>query len=202
MPLIGLTFFQLNSLMSKPPQSNQDLIADIQANGMQALQTVYEQNRDAFIAFGRKQNAADEDVLDVYQDAVIAFFENVIEGKITALQSSVKTYLFGIGRYMLIHKFKKSLRAVPTDTADLQLEKLAENYLLETENLTHQKGVLATALEQLPGRCQQLLLLFYYRRFSIEAIMHEMNYGSENVVKANKSRCMKQLKKMVDLHDL
>ena len=183
--------------MSNHSSSKNDLIADIHQNGMKALQVVYREYREAFLAFGRKQHGLDEDILDVYQDAVIAFFENVIDGKITELKGSPKTYLFSIGKYMLIHKFKKNLRDTPTHLSDFELDQLVENSILETENLTHQQQFLATALQQLPGRCHQLLLLFYYRRFSIEAIRREMGYSNENSAKANKSRCMKSLREAV-----
>ena len=48
----------------------------------QALQQVYEDNRDKFINFARRYNLDTDDIIDIYQDAYIVFYNNVMSGKI------------------------------------------------------------------------------------------------------------------------
>ena len=47
----------------------------------QALQQVYEDNRDKFINFARRYNLDTDDIIDIYQDAYIVFYNNVMSGK-------------------------------------------------------------------------------------------------------------------------
>ena len=182
--------------MAKSNKQAAILIARIREEGMLGLSEIYEEYREEFLKFGFQFGTSEEDILDAYQDAVIAFFENVSEGKITALSSSVKTYIFGIGKYLLMHRFKNNIRHVSDSEMVLQLLDKDEDYkrLFEEEEQTHRQTLIFAALEKLPGRCKDLLLLFYYRNYSIEAIKNAMNYNNENTVKANKSRCMKFLK--------
>ena len=66
--------------MTKPHSeilNDQQLLQSLQSSGSQALEQLYVSYREDFIAFARKYQAAEEDILDVYQDAIIAFFENV-----------------------------------------------------------------------------------------------------------------------------
>jgi len=173
------------------------LIARIRAQGMVGLSKIYEEYRAEFLKFGYQFGTSEEDILDAYQDAVIAFFENVSEGKVTELKSGVKTYIFGIGKYLLMHRFKSTIRNVSDPEMTLKLLDKDKDYaqLFAEEELNHQQSLIFAALEKLPGRCKNLLLLFYYQNYSIEAIRHAMDYNNDNTVKANKSRCMKFLKK-------
>ncbi|MGK0365531.1 MAG: RNA polymerase sigma factor (sigma-70 family) [Saprospiraceae bacterium] len=171
-------------------------IARIREEGMTGLSEIYQEYRVEFLKFGYQFGTSEEDILDAYQDATIAFFENVSEGKIKELSSSVKTYIFGIGKYLLMHRFKNATRNISDSEMVLQLLDKDEDYalLFEKEELSHRQTLIFAALEKLPGRCKDLLLLFYYRNYSIEAIRNSMDYSNDNTVKANKSRCMKFLK--------
>ena len=56
---------------------DQQLLQALQSKESKALEQLYLSYRKPFIAFARRYQANEEDVLDAYQDAVIAFFENV-----------------------------------------------------------------------------------------------------------------------------
>ncbi len=174
-------------------QDSKALIQSVREDGMKALESVYRAFRGEFLGFGRRFQVSDADILDAFQDAIIAFYENVMEGKIEELGSSVKTYIFSIGKYQLLNKLKRDKRTVDEIESSMEFENPFQNKF----HLTHQQTMMKSALDNLGKQCQRLILLFYYRRFSIEAIMHEMNYSNENTVKANKSRCMKSLKEVV-----
>jgi DNA-directed RNA polymerase specialized sigma subunit len=65
--------------------------------------------------------------------------------------------------------------------------------LLKEENIEKvQKGY-----QELGTRCQEVLKMFYYENLSIEEIKNRLNYTSKDVVKSQKSRCIKQLKEIV-----
>ena len=55
---------------------------------------------------------SDEENIDVYQDAYIIFYDNVMSGKVESFSSSIATYLFGIGKYLIFDRMKKNKKKV------------------------------------------------------------------------------------------
>ncbi|WP_397363546.1 RNA polymerase sigma factor [Olleya sp. R77988] len=169
------------------------------------LQKVYEDNREKFLNFAKRYNLDQEDVIDIYQDAYIVFYNNVMSGKIKEFTSSVSTYLFSIGKYLIFDKMKKNNKKVSANF-DLSLVKdndnLIENLEVEAPGLTHEQKLLRQHFSGLGKQCQELLTLFYYRGFTIKDILEHGHYNNENVIKSAKSRCMKTLKERINSNPL
>jgi RNA polymerase sigma factor (sigma-70 family) len=60
-----------------------------------------------------------------------------------------------------------------------------------------QRHKMQLALEELGGKCREILYLFYYRGFSLEEIVEKLGYSNKDVAKSQKSRCLKSLKILV-----
>ena len=181
--------------------SDKQMFSALQSDGKKALEQLYVAYRSDFIAYAKKYESEEADILDVYQDAIIALYENVCSGKINSLSSSVKTYLFSIGKFKLFDKLKAKGKLIPTEKVD-QLNKEVDTSFVDKLELTHRQKLLRGAIDRLGGKCKDLLILFYYHRYSIKSIQKEMNYKNENTVKANKSRCMKSLREIILKLDL
>ena len=194
-----LTSLHFDTLMIKPHSENlnkKQLLQALQTEGSKALEQLYVAYREDFLAFARRYETEEADILDVYQDAIIALFENVNSGKISSLKSTVKTYLFSIGKFKLIDRLKAKGKMLPTEEVD-QWNDQIDNSFEEQEELTQRQLELKEAINELGEQCKELLTLFYYRQYSIEAIRLTMDYKNDNTVKANKSRCMKSLREII-----
>ena len=55
---------------------------DLKQGSDDVLQYVYEANREKFLNFAKRYNLPDDDIVDAYQEAYIAFYDNVMNGKI------------------------------------------------------------------------------------------------------------------------
>ena len=166
-------------------------------NGDEKLFTaLYEAYRKDFLKFGLKYLKDDTQILDTYQDAFIAFYENVRAEKITSLHSSVKTYVFSIGKFMLIKKFKLEIKQVAEE--DIAGFEFVDNTLLEREEISHTQQVIRAAIEQLGEKCRQLLVYYYYRKYRMTVIAERLQYKNVNVVKSKKNRCMTTLKGIIE----
>ncbi len=172
-----------------------DWIKALRQHGLHALQPVYQHYREEFLQFGQRYTTKQEDILDAYQDAMVALYENVSSGRLQYLHSSLKTYLFSIGKFILLHKVQQEQRIQHIHDADLDAE--LPPLIWEPIELTERQRFLRQALQELGGTCRELLLLFYYERFSIEAIVSRMGYKNGNTAKAHKSRCMKTLREII-----
>ncbi|WP_235295370.1 RNA polymerase sigma factor [Portibacter lacus] len=174
----------------------EDFKSALQQKGIVVLDEIYLEYKAEFFLFAKKYNMSNEDLCDVYQDTIIAFYENVINGKLTELSSSLKTYIFSIGKYGIYNKIKKESKLI-----SLEKEQLANLDLsaVKLDFSTNKKSdMIRLAMEKLGGRCKRMLILFYYHSYSIEALMQEFKYKNENVVRSHKSRCLKNLKTLVN----
>lgn len=175
---------------------NQTVYKEIQAvldGDLKILDSIYQEHREAFLAFAKRYDLAQDDILDIYQDATIAFYENVKNGKIDTLQSSIKTYLFAIAKHMIYNKLKQKNSLIKPDDELLNIADESIDFF-STINQTEQQVYLQKALNELGDSCKELILNFYYERLSIQKIATKMGYANENTVKAHKSRCMKSLR--------
>lgn len=167
------------------------VIALLKKEDERTVRKLYDENKKGFLIFANRYNLNSEDVLDIYQDAVIALIENAKKGKIDALQSSISTYLFGIGKFMIFQKLRKEKKTFSKDDFS-NLEYVDEDYNEEENNI--QIILLQKALNKIGGQCKKVLQLFYYEEKNLDEIQEELGYSSKDVLKSQKSRCLKQLK--------
>lgn len=164
------------------------------------LRMVYEENRDKFLNYARRYHLSQDENIDIYQDAYVIFYDNVMSGKIESFTSSISTYLFSIGKYLIFDQMRKNKKTVGSN---YDLSRVGEDDIsvssieMERPGLSAEQALLQKHFTTLGAKCQELLTLFYYRGFTIQEIMAHENYNSENVVKAAKSRCMKTLRERI-----
>lgn len=163
------------------------------------IQELYTTHKDAFLNFGMKYGLDHDDLIDIYQEAFIALRKHAINGKLVNVKSSLKTYLFGIGKFMIydLLKEKKKTTTLNTDTVSKysHIEPVAVEF--ENEELTIEQQLLRTHFNKLGKKCRELLTLFYYRGLTIDDIVEFAGYTRGSVVRSQKSRCLKSLKEMI-----
>jgi RNA polymerase sigma factor (sigma-70 family) len=169
----------------------QNVIALLKKDDEKTVRRVYDDNKKGFLFFANRYNLNQDEVLDVYQDAIIALIENAKRGKIDSLQSSITTYLFGIGKFMIFQKLKKEKKTFSTDDF-VNLEYEDEEYCEDETNL--QVILLQKAMQKLGEQCKKVLQLFYYEEKKLDEIQEALGYSNKDVLKSQKSRCLKQLK--------
>lgn len=176
-------------------RDEQKILKRIAENDRTVLDKIYTENRDAFLNFFQKYTVSEEEVKDLYQDSILAFYQSGVQGKIKSLNSSIKTYIFGIGKHKVIDLLRQKSKALDkfkTETAEV------ETIEWEDDKLTIEQKKLYKQFEKLGESCKKMLTLFYYRGLSIKEIVNVGYYKDENTVKSHKSRCLKQLRTLVN----
>jgi RNA polymerase sigma factor (sigma-70 family) len=179
--------------------SEHQLINLLKQSDEEALKMLYIENRNPFINFARKFSIPEDDIVDVYQDAIIALHEKAIKGELDILTCSIRTYLLGIGKYMLYEKARKNNKKVsdfPIEKEDYNYREITSDFLEEEPNKL--QLLLQKAFATLGKKCKEVLTLFYYRGYTIEEISEKLSYENKNVAKSQKSRCIKQLKEKIN----
>ena len=173
-------------------------VEQLKSNDRLQLKALYNMYRSAFFSFGKTYGIDEASLSDVYQEAFLALRKHAISGKLEQVKSSLKTYLFGIGKFMIFDMLKRSEKTVPIETIRLVREDAIEEIHINTPlELTEEQKTLRTFFNQLGKKCKMVLTLFYYRGLTIEEIVEFSDYENANTVKAQKSRCLKSLKQLM-----
>jgi len=180
-----------------PNKEGEELLNRIRKDADAALREVYRKYRAPFHAWVNRHFHLDEATIsDVFQDVVIAFYQNVISKKLQRLDASPKTYLFSIGKYQILKRHRQKQKENTQLSSnfdnldlldwDLDLDRLKEQSSAEEK--------VVRALEQLGGKCQQLLTLFYFQSLSHQDVVERLGYNSVEVSRSMKRKCMNKLR--------
>ena len=167
-------------------------------NGDRAqLAIIYREYRSEFIAWitSHFQCSRDE-ARDVYQVSIIALYENIVNEKLQTLSSSIKTYLFAIGKNKFL-EYRK---------ADNRFDFISEGNGYEVEDVKswekeekENRIVLAErCLEKLGDPCKSLLELYYFHGMTMEEIATRLNYKNPNTSKNLKYKCLMRLRNLFE----
>ena len=170
---------------------DQYFIEQLKQKNLKTLDKVYLMHKEEFYLFAGKFSISGDDILDVYQDTVISFYENVQNGKLNTLTSSLKSYLFAIGKFKIYRQMEKS-KLVVND--ELIVHSSQETETFEVEVSTKRQKALKEAFGSLGSKCKKVLELYYYEGLTLDEIQEFLGYSSKEVLKSQKSRCLKQLR--------
>jgi len=189
--------------VSKNRLEDAELFVAIKQGQHKLLDELYIRHREAFLTYAQRQLfATEEDAADCFQDAVIAFYKNIVNGKLQELTCSTRTYLFAIGKRLVYRKNQQRHREVTSDPdAGIGLgndpaDELDMSLLNRFED-DHRKALLAGALAKMGDTCRELLTLFYYHRYPIESIQNSLSLSSPGATRIKKMRCLDKLKKIL-----
>ncbi len=181
-------------------EKNDNQILEAIKNGDQkVLEQLYDQNRQPFLIWAAQlYQCESEDAIEIYQKAYTILYLNVRNEKLTQLTSSIKTYLFSIGKNLFREKFRdKHNRLVNIDDVSNSVNDLVDNNVLDEYQDAHQKELVRKLLNEIGDPCKKLLELMFIHGYSAEAVVEEMGYSDERVVRKRKSLCLKKMRELV-----
>ncbi|GAB5399655.1 MAG: hypothetical protein Aureis2KO_12400 [Aureisphaera sp.] len=159
-----------------------------------ALKVLYVNNREKVSSFVLRNNGSEEEAKDIYQEAVISFYENVRDGKFKG-ESAIGTYLYSIAKFKWLNQIKKDQireghheKAVDRNIQDSPLMSLMEG---------EKKQNVLQILDELGAVCKQLLIENLYHNASMKEIAAGGDFSSEQVVRNKKYKCLQRLKEII-----
>ncbi len=177
--------------------SEQEIFENIQAGDKKALEQVYRSNRESIINWiTRKHSCSLEEAKDIYQDAIVIFYNNAVKGKISEINFSISSYLHEVVRRQFLNKLKKENRMSRGLSGFLQAPEASN---LESEHLFEQKLELVhKAMQEMSEACKQLIKLRYYSNMDMQAICQQLGYKNPDTAKNLKYKCMRILRRKVN----
>ncbi|EOS08764.1 sigma-70 family RNA polymerase sigma factor [Phocaeicola sartorii] len=175
------------------------------ANFNKEFKTIYDECKGTFmrVFISKYPSISSADIEEIYDDAILAFYNNVKIGKLTELTCSIQSYINRIGENKIIDLSRKQ---------HLTLESLPE---LETTNYCdmtdcfwtagsdvqeeERKTTIYNLVEKLIEPCKKILFSFYYDHFTMDMIAQSMGFANADVAKTQKNRCMNKIKRIAEI---
>lgn len=183
-----------------------ELVEKIKDNA-DALGIVFKKCKSSSMSFMRKMtgaNTSDFELEDVFQDAIIIFYEKILKGNFV-LTAAIQTYINSVCRYQLLNKIKVNKLTTVFEDQDLDDEGKHMSYdvnitdtLDEIEDQKEAKFIaLEKALEMMKaggGKCYDLLIQFWYHKKSSKELAEIFDYSNDKTAKKQKSQCQDKLR--------
>lgn len=145
-----------------------------------------------------------DDCEDVFQEAFITLYNNIQEGKLKELTSSISTYFMAICKNKTLELLRSRGKYVISSLEvnvggqitflDEQVNKIL---MLEEDDEVLQErkeALVRNIVRDLPSPCDELLWGYYRDGFSMKDLAEKFNYSSENTAKVTKHRCCEKFR--------
>lgn len=163
--------------------------------------------RDRVLSYLRKKfSIKDDDLDDIFQDASMALFLNVREGKLTSLTSSLGTYFMKVCINQALKFLGKRNKTVPlfrenaiTNPNAIRNDKIDElyGYCMDTEEADRKlrmEKLVNDIIASMTDTCRNILHGYYWNDYSTSTIAEIFNFTDANSVKAQKYKCAKKFR--------
>ncbi|MBP6334738.1 MAG: sigma-70 family RNA polymerase sigma factor [Bacteroidia bacterium] len=166
-----------------------DLLQKIASADSAAFSILYKRHFNMVRYFVKQNSGSNDDASDLFQEVLIIIFEKLRDQKLQ-LTCSLKTYIYSIAR----NQWMKQLRARKNTVSIKNFEDFVS---VEIEEVEPPSISIVNLLNEIGDACRNLLILFYYRKKTMEEISVELNYSNADTAKNQKYKCIQRLKKMI-----
>jgi RNA polymerase sigma factor (sigma-70 family) len=149
---------------------------------------LYETAFPSVARFISKKNGSFEDAKDIFQDALIVFYEKNQQPQFRP-EVSDEAYILGIAKHLWIRKFNRDLKNVPLDDFEAGLS-LNDDAMINEPKLLQ-------LLESTGKKCLDLLRAFYYEKLPMRNIANVFNYRSEHSATVQKYKCIEKIREEI-----
>ena len=140
-----------------------------------------------------------EEAVDAYTDAVMVVINYIRLGKFDT-RYSLSTYLYRLTKNKCIDCLRKKGRGMRHEMEEIPEAEVpeAKKGLLQELLLSEAFRSVLDVLEGFKGKCKEIILKWGYWGYSMAEIAEALGFSSPEVVRTQKSRCVKRLRKEID----
>jgi DNA-directed RNA polymerase specialized sigma24 family protein len=147
---------------------------------------LYERSFPRVAEFVGKRKGTFQDAKDIFQDALIIYYEKLVEGELS-IQLSDEAYVLGISKHLWFRKFGADQKNISLDSITI-----ADDFYPDVNS-----SRLQVFLERAGKKCMDLLSAFYFHRQSPATIAPEFGYSGERSATVQKFKCIEKLRDIV-----
>ncbi|TAI47337.1 RNA polymerase sigma factor [Flagellimonas allohymeniacidonis] len=144
-----------------------------------------------------QNNGNEEDALDVFQEAIMVFYKNVLADKYEP-RGKISTYLFEICKRQWLNQLNRRKKYENRDITFSISDGGQENNTIEiTIKGPNLKQYLQSTLEKIGDPCKSILEATIFMGQKMEEIAERFNYSSARSASQQKLRCLQKLREEV-----
>ena len=154
------------------------------------LMTLYKNAFPSVARYISKMNGSLEEAQDVFQDALVIFFEKMSREELS-VEGSAKAYLLGIVRHLWSKRHKLQSKTIRLEDSELSLltEKDSDKIPL--------KGKLKKFLETTGKKCMEMLQAFYYEEVPLNQLALRFGFSSVRSATVQKYKCLEKVRNSI-----
>lgn len=173
--------------------TDQTVIDRILQGDQLTLKQVYKKHRQSLIRYVMAHNGSLQDAQDVYQEVILAFYVNVVSGKLTQLHGKLHTYLYKLTQNV----WHSRLRIHEPLVGALELT----DYQIEpSPDVAREDAYLQYLMGLLNERCRQILQLYYFDRMPMQQVADRIGLSSAESARKRKCDCLIKLRELAERH--
>jgi len=158
---------------------------------------LYEQVFPVVADIVSKQGGSFQDAKDIFQDALIIFYEKSVDGELNVKLSN-EAYIVGIAKHLWIKKFKSKYRLLSLDALEKQITLPGDYFEPETIKTNR----LLRLLEVAGKKCIELLRSIYYDKLSMNDVSRLHGLSNPHSASVQKYKCIEKIKVIVEQKSL
>ena len=134
-----------------------------------------------------KNNGTEQEAKDIYQDALIIFWQKVISNQLV-LTSKISTYIYSV----CLNLWRKELER----KSKLSNEQKDEIEYIDQDSKERSR-IIRESIAQLGDTCKHILMYYYFDDMSMQDIADKLGMANTETVKTKKYKCKKRLDSLI-----
>lgn len=131
-----------------------------------------------------------QDAKDIFQDALVIFYEKTINKELT-INVSDESYILGTAKHLWVKKFAKDRRNVTMDGMEREIILPVDYTPTPLENR------ILNFLTRAGQKCMDMLMAFYYDKLSLDEIASAFGYSNTRSATVQKHKCLEKVKQII-----
>lgn len=178
--------------------SDSQIVEEIlKGNSDQVLRYLYNSVQPKLSNWILNNSGSEEEAQDIFQDAVLSFYQYVLDGKFDT-SKSVDGFIFSVGRNKWINRAKQKSKVVSgadfIENIEIETE---ENELVLNADKEDSDKKIEALLTQLGERCKELLTKSIFYNMKMVEIAESMGFKGADAAKTKNYKCKKRLMKLI-----
>lgn len=154
------------------------------------FEALYKSVFPSVAAFVSLRKGSFQDAKDIFQDALIIFYEKSVVNSIH-IETCNEAYLLGIAKHLWLRRCKQQHEIISLDDVESAMA------IKEDDTPTVETSKLLLFLERAGRKCMDLLSAFYYARQSMEEISNRFGYHTAHSATVQKFKCLEKIRDTV-----
>lgn len=166
---------------------DREILDRISKGDERALDYLYKKYYKMMTNIVLKNNGTEDEAKDVYQEALVAFWQKAASGKLV-LTSKISTFLYSIclNQWRKELDRKSRLTGEEVDGEEFQSHEEKERY-----------KIVMQCIGELGDTCKRILTYYYFDGLNMTDIAKKMNFANTDTAKTKKYKCKKKLDSLI-----